>query len=57
MNEMSEMMETMEETIEAYQRDFKKVRNTANQCFSALDSHTLLKTTTPDTSNESEYEQ
>jgi len=58
MNEsMQETIDSMQETIDSYQTAFKKVRMTANQCFNALDSHNLLKTTTPDTSDESEYEQ
>jgi len=56
MNEsMQETIDSMQETIDSYQTAFKKVRMTANQCFNALDSHNLL--TTPDTSDESEYEQ
>jgi len=55
MKEMREKIEVMEETIDNYETDFKKVRNTANQCFASLDSHNLLKTTTPDTSDESDY--
>jgi len=54
---MQETIDTMQETIESYQTAFKKVRQTANQCYDALDSHNLLKVTTPDTSDESEYEQ
>ena len=54
---MQETIDSMQETIDSHQTAFKKVRNTANQCFASLDSHNLLKTTTPDTSDESEYEQ
>ena len=54
---MRDTIDSMQETIDSYQTAFKKVRRTANMCFSALDDHKLLKTTTPDTSDESEYEQ
>jgi hypothetical protein len=55
MQEMREKIEVMEETIDNYETDLKKVRNTANQCFASLDSHNILKTTTPNTSDESDY--
>jgi hypothetical protein len=55
--EMQETIDSMQEEIHSHRTAFKKVRQTANQCFNVLDSHNLLKTTTPDTSDESEYEQ
>lgn len=52
---MQETIDSMREEIDSHQTAFKKVRHTANQCFSALDSRNLLKTITPDPSDESDY--